>query len=351
MKKIFNSNFYISLLFSFGILANSAIQAQVLIFSESFETANNTPQINDWNTVCSAPSSGNDAAPNGGNWSLYAIGGNFQGCSPGAVSRIIPCAQNGDIIQIDGWARVDTNYEIGNLIGIGLGTIGPGAIPTVSKFDTSSTALTWTYFSITDTFSINPGEIPVAILFPGETSSFFSCAAFFDLINVSKIGNIYGSNAPFSLSVSVIDSMIISNDTNVFYQWFDCENNYAAINGETNQTFLPSSNGNYAVEISNANCIDTSECVNISSIGLGLENQNNSNFSIYPNPAKDIVNFEFVSSEKMDLTIFNIRQQLVYKNNNLAGSNLQISFNQPKGLYIVQVQYDAKKEYYKLIIE
>jgi len=349
MKKILNLNLY--LLFSFGLFSNGQLHAQVQIFNESFETGNNTPQINNWNSVCSAPTSANDAAPNGGNWSLYAIGGNLQGCFPGTVSKIIPCAQNGDIVEIEGWARVDTNYEIGNIIGIGLGTIGSSSIPTVSKFDTSSTALTWTYFSISDTFSISAGEIPVAMLFPGETSTFFSCAAFFDLISVTKIGNIYGNSSPFSLSVTVNDSMIISNDTNVFYQWLDCDNNYALLNGATNQTFMPTTNGNYAVSVSNANCIDTSACVNISTIGLGLKNQNSSNFSIYPNPAKNIVNFEFVSSENMDLTIFNSLQQLVYTNNNLTGSNLQISFNQPKGIYIVQIQFEGKKEYHRLVIE
>ncbi|MFD1553811.1 hypothetical protein DNU06_09515 [Putridiphycobacter roseus] len=339
------------LLIGFNLIFNGNIHAQTQIFNESFETTNNTPIINNWSSVCYTPTSGNDAAPNGGNWSLYAIGGNLQGCFPGFVSKVIPCAKNGDIIQIEGWARVDTNYDIDNLIGIGLGTLGSGAIPTLSKFDASLTALNWTYFTTIDTFSLVPGEIPVVILLPGETTSVGSCAAFFDLIKVSNLGNIYGAVSPFNLNVTVNETMLTANDTNVYYQWLNCDNNYSIIQGGTNQTYSPASNGNYAVEISNGNCIDTSACVNISAIGLGVNYSNHSTFTIYPNPTADRVNLTLGNHQKVSIKVYNINEQLIFQTDNINTTTYQFELNQPAGVYIIEVTADHKSQRYKLIKE
>ena len=49
------------------------------------------------------------------------------------------------------------------------------------------------------------------------------------------------------------------------HQWLDCDNNYAAIPGETSQNFTPSTNGNYALELTQDGCSDTSECYSIES--------------------------------------------------------------------------------------
>lgn len=52
------------------------------------------------------------------------------------------------------------------------------------------------------------------------------------------------------------------------YQWLDCDANFAAINGETNQTFTPGTTGNYAVQVTNNSCSDTSACIVIDFTGI-----------------------------------------------------------------------------------
>lgn len=57
--------------------------------------------------------------------------------------------------------------------------------------------------------------------------------------------------------------------TGVSYQWVDCDNNNAAISGQTGQSFTPTINGNYAVIIDNNNgCSDMSTCFAITTVGL-----------------------------------------------------------------------------------
>lgn len=69
------------------------------------------------------------------------------------------------------------------------------------------------------------------------------------------------------------------------YQWLNCDNGYAPINGETNQQFAPAVNGNYAVITTSGVCSDTSDCYLLDDLGLG--NTQSLNISILPNPAVD----------------------------------------------------------------
>ena len=79
---------------------------------------------------------------------------------------------------------------------------------------------------------------------------------------------------------------IWANNTNALYQWIDCDNFYAPIPGEVYRSFTPISNGNYAVELIEYNCIKFSDCVPITTIGIS-ERNTIQNFRIYPNPSFD----------------------------------------------------------------
>jgi hypothetical protein len=70
-------------------------------------------------------------------------------------------------------------------------------------------------------------------------------------------------NSPISslsLSTTVNGSTITSDDAGMTYQWLDCDNSYAVIPGETNQSYTPAGGGNYAVEVTDGACTDTSAC-------------------------------------------------------------------------------------------
>ena len=56
---------------------------------------------------------------------------------------------------------------------------------------------------------------------------------------------------------------LTSNQATGSYQWINCDTN-TPISGATNQSFTPSTNGNYAVEVTNGGCTEVSNCVNFS---------------------------------------------------------------------------------------
>ena len=78
---------------------------------------------------------------------------------------------------------------------------------------------------------------------------------------------------------------LTADATGVTYQWLDCDAANAVIVGETNVSFTPTSDGNYAVEINDNSCLDTSACFFVDF--NGLNDLDLIDISIYPNPSMD----------------------------------------------------------------
>jgi hypothetical protein len=90
-------------------------------------------------------------------------------------------------------------------------------------------------------------------------------------------------------STTLSGETITASQVGASYQWIDCDNNFAIIPGETNQSFTATSNGNYAVIVTNANgCSDTSACVEINTLAID-ENALISGIMIAPNPTSGVL--------------------------------------------------------------
>lgn len=76
------------------------------------------------------------------------------------------------------------------------------------------------------------------------------------------------TETPVNVSVNATAVQLTSLNGSGSWQWLDCENGFAEIPGATFQTFHPTANGSYAVEVTDAGCIDTSACYDITSIGI-----------------------------------------------------------------------------------
>jgi len=66
------------------------------------------------------------------------------------------------------------------------------------------------------------------------------------------------------------------------YQWLDCNNGYLPVSGASFQLFWPPAPGNYAVQIQQGSCIDTSVCENVLITSSRHQTQQ---VSFFPNPA------------------------------------------------------------------
>lgn len=70
------------------------------------------------------------------------------------------------------------------------------------------------------------------------------------------------------VSTSVAGATISALNPAGTYQWLDCDSSFMMISGEVNQSFTPTYTGNYAVEVTETGCVDTSACILIDFSGI-----------------------------------------------------------------------------------
>lgn len=147
-----------------------------------------------------------------------------------------------------------------------------------------------------------------------------------------------------NLTITTIDNntslnsdTISANQVGATYQWLDCDNGNAAINGETSQSFIPTITGNYAVKITLGSCVDTSSCVNV--IITGIEELIKAGIRIYPNPINDNIIIELANTlQNTEVNIVSTEGKVVYHNSTINSNKFIIDAAAwSKGMYVVNV--------------
>jgi len=144
----------------------------------------------------------------------------------------------------------------------------------------------------------------------------------------------------------------IASSTTGTFQWMSCDNNnYIAIQNETNALFTAKTVGQYALEVSENNCKDTSACFNHQSLGL-----NNIPFEtgvqISPNPTNgsfDILLNKVI--ENINLNIFDINGRVVLSRDYHHISSMIIESNLPQGIYLVKLSSVNSEGTYRIVIQ
>ena len=130
-------------------------------------------------------------------------------------------------------------------------------------------------------------------------------------------------------------------------QW--CNQN-GIIVGAINQDYTFSTNGEYYVIVSEFACpSDTSNVIYITNVGIN-ENEN-SNIHIYPNPiANELIIEAIGNNEKIEFEIINTIGQVVYKGSLLKKTIVQTR-NFVQGIYVVKLGNGKKFEFKKVVKE
>jgi hypothetical protein len=156
-------------------------------------------------------------------------------------------------------------------------------------------------------------------------------------------------NGVANLSTTTSGTKITANNTSATYRWLDCNKNYALIAGQTGASFTPSVNGNYAVELTEKGCVDTSACVAISAVGI-IENSFGDNIVVYPNPTNGYFTIDLGNIfGKSEIKIKDILGNLIESATVINSQKLNLFINQPAGIYIVSVEADNKKAVIRIL--
>jgi hypothetical protein len=146
--------------------------------------------------------------------------------------------------------------------------------------------------------------------------------------------------------ITVLGAVITADSVADSYQWLDCDNGFAPINGATGQSFTATTDGNFAVIITRGNCSDTSDCAVISY--FGIEQYANTGLSLYPNPSNG--NFTITLDENAEVEVFNAIGSLVYTNW-LAKGTHQLTLDLADGVYLLKASNNKVSHYFKMVIQ
>lgn len=174
-------------LFTTWILTTLVLSAFPQITNGSFES-NGTPSLDSWSFVCGKDSFP-DAAPGGGNWCLQLEAGNSQGCFPGYAWQAIPQIDSGEVWQLTGWAKIDSNFAPFRTIGVhfAIKDSSGGFFPFIFLKDDTTSAIIWDSLTVVDTFHLNKEDTVFALLDAGMTGGPVFGQAYFDRITLKEV--------------------------------------------------------------------------------------------------------------------------------------------------------------------
>ena len=133
----------------------------------------------------------------------------------------------------------------------------------------------------------------------GITYTSSNTSATFTLQNSAGCDSIVSLDLTINtVSAGIVDNSptLIADPSGAVYQWIDCDNGNAPIAGETSESFTATTNGNYAVIVTQNGCSDTSACVEVANVGLE-EIESSKMIRLYPNPNNGTFTLEIESSE------------------------------------------------------
>ncbi|MGI9542181.1 MAG: T9SS type A sorting domain-containing protein [Cyclobacteriaceae bacterium] len=138
--------------------------------------------------------------------------------------------------------------------------------------------------------------------------------------------------------ITQIGETLSANTSGATYQWLECSNNNQPVAGATGQSFAPTKNGSYAVQITEGGCTTISTCVNMTVVGL--EDLSTSPIKVYPTISEGFATIDLGAVQnEVSISVRNINGQLMATHGPInAAKQLDIVLPQAKGLYFVEVK-------------
>jgi len=177
--------------------------------------------------------------------------------------------------------------------------------------------------------------LPSGSLFPGGTTTNTFVVTSGSFSDTCSFTVYVGGGVDTSVTRNL--STFTANETGATYQWLNCDSNFMAISGATNQSYTATTNGSYAVVVSKNGCTDTSACQMINNVGIA--NVGFGNISIYPNPTNGLFTIDMGShSEAVNYTVTSVDGRIITQKSNVTDNKITIDLgNESKGVYLLKL--------------
>jgi hypothetical protein len=156
-------------------------------------------------------------------------------------------------------------------------------------------------------------------------------------------------NSVSDINTSLDGLTLTATNANATYQWLNCDTNFGMINDETNQTFTATTNGNFAVELTQNGCVDTSACVEITTVGI-LENTFCQEIKVFPNPTSGKVRVAFEEAlNNAEITLTDLQGKIVFTQKLDVTKEVLLEIEGDAGVYILTIKTPNERSQVKLV--
>jgi hypothetical protein len=121
--------------------------------------------------------------------------------------------------------------------------------------------------------------------------------------------NVTVNALPNAIVISADPVTLVASPAGATYQWINCATGQAIADAD-NDTLVATSNGGYAVIVTNASgCSDTSECTIVDQVGIYFPES--AFIGLYPNPTNGIVTLELPADDGAIANVFDSQGKLI----------------------------------------
>jgi Secretion system C-terminal sorting domain len=253
------------------------------------------------------------------------------------------CSMNSDVFDVE---VIDVDTPVIKETGDKLNLCEGGSI----KLSVNSFSGDFTWSDGQKGRAIWVSEVGEYSVFLNETKNGVTCSAESEKVTV------VGIEAPEKPSISDDGEQLFSSNTEAeSYQWYDEE---GAINGANESSYSPLYNGNYMVEISNADgCKSISDSYEVDWFASISSNELSGNIHISPNPnsGKFLLEIFNLKSSNNEIIISDSFGKEIFRTNQISKTGMiELELNMKNissGVYFVQILSEGETLNSKFVIE
>lgn len=154
-------------------------------------------------------------------------------------------------------------------------------------------------------------------------------------LEMSTTTTVSVNNTPDN-TVSVDGATLTADAAGATYQWLDCDNGNTPISGATEQSFSPTENGNYAVEINSNGCLNTSECIAVTTVNV--DNEEMGRMVVYPNPTNGELSIDLGATyDNVSISVIDALGKVIQSEKYSSAQKIDLNISGEKGIYFVEI--------------
>jgi hypothetical protein len=148
-----------------------------------------------------------------------------------------------------------------------------------------------------------------------------------------------------------VDGLTLTAVNDGSFQWYRCDLK-SPIEGATGPIYTVTESGLYALQLTNGECVDLSECVEIIITSVD-EHQLSESITVYPNPASNMLHIDLskLNEQPESIALYNVFGQMIWQEKNISNQRISIPVEMlANGSYILQItceDFSIRKQWVK----